>query len=75
MARVTRKLTRRRGVVRKAYARLETNLLAAAGRRVVRRRIRAAQAVARRAGKAALSAGALAAAGVVLREFRQRRSR
>jgi len=73
MARLTRKSRSGKGAVRRAYENLETKVLAAAGRRAVRNKVSTVKKVSRRAAKAALTAGALAAASVVIREVRKRR--
>ena len=72
MARLTRKSRSRKGAIRRAYENLETKVMAAAGRRAVRSKVSTVKKVSRRAAKAALTAGAMAAAGVVLREVRKR---
>ena len=74
MARLTRKSPSRKGAVRRAYESLETKVMAAAGRRAVRHKVSTVKKVSRRAAKAALTAGAMAAATVVLREVRKRRT-
>ncbi len=66
MAKLTRKPAKKKNAVRRAYAKLENKLMAVAGRRAVR-------STARKAAKAALIAGSLAAAKVVLDEVRERR--
>ena len=63
----------RKGRVRKAYDKVETKLMAAVGRKAVKVKLKAAKKVGRRAAGAALTAGAMAAAGVVLREMRKRK--
>ena len=73
MKKLASKAPKRKGVVRKTFQKIETNLMAAVGRQEVRRRTRRAKAITRKAAKAALAAGALAAASVVLREVRKRR--
>jgi hypothetical protein len=64
----------KKGAVRRAYDKLETKVMAAAGRRAVRSKVGTVKKVSRKAAKAALAAGALAAASVVLREVRKRRA-
>ena len=54
------------------YRDIENRVLAAAGRRAIRSRVRAVQLVGRRAARAALIAGTIAAATVVVREVRKR---
>jgi len=74
MAKLTKKTVRkRRGAVRRAYAKLETKVMAAVGRRAVRGSKRTAKTITRKAAKAALVAGSLAAAKVVFDEVRARR--
>jgi hypothetical protein len=63
----------KKGRVRKAYDKVETRLMAAVGRKAVQGKLRAAKKVGRKAAGAALTAGAMAAAGVVLREMRKRK--
>jgi hypothetical protein len=63
----------RKGRVRKAYDKVETKLMAAVGRKAVQGKLKAAKKVGRKAAGAALTAGAMAAAGVVLREMRKRK--
>jgi uncharacterized protein (DUF697 family) len=63
----------RKGRVRKAYDKVETKLMAAVGRKAVQVKLKAAKKVGRKAAGAALTAGAMAAAGVVLREIRKRK--
>ncbi|HEY9383825.1 MAG TPA: hypothetical protein VIP80_09915 [Gemmatimonadales bacterium] len=75
MAKLTRKPAKRRNAVSKAYAKLENKVMAAAGRRAVRSTARKAKAITRKAAKAALIAGSLAAAKVVLDEVREQRQR
>jgi len=62
-----------KGRVRKAYDKVETKIMAAVGRKAVRGKVSAAKKVGRKAAGAALTAGAMAAAGVVLREMRKRK--
>jgi hypothetical protein len=58
---------------RKAYENIETKVMAAVGRTAVRSKVRAAKTVGKKAAKAAVTAGAMAAAGVLLREIRKRK--
>jgi len=58
---------------RKAYDSIETKVMAAVGRTAVRSKLRKAKTVGKKAAKAGLTAGAMAAAGVVLREIRKRK--
>lgn len=55
-----------------SYHDLETRVLAAAGRRAIRNRVHTVKRVGRRAARAALIAGTVAAATVVVREVRKR---
>ncbi len=64
---------RSRTAAAKALGKLETKILVAAGRRSVRKRIRAVAAVSRKAAKAGAITGTLVAAGVVARQIRKRR--
>jgi hypothetical protein len=57
--------------VRKAYGKIETKVMAAVGRKAVGVTLSRAKVVGRKAARAALTAGAMAAAGVVLREVRK----
>ena len=75
MARLTKKAVGKKGAVRRAYDKVETKLMAAVGRRTVRGGKKAAKTITRKAAKAALIAGSLAAAKVVLDEVRERRNR
>lgn len=54
------------------YRDIENRVLVAAGRRAIRSRVPAVQLVSRRAARAALIAGTIAAATVVVREVRRR---
>jgi CO dehydrogenase/acetyl-CoA synthase epsilon subunit len=58
---------------RKAYEKVETRVLVAAGRRAVRRKAQTVAKVSKRAMKAGLIVGAVAAAEVVVREVLKRR--
>lgn len=58
---------------RKTYDKVETEVMATVGRKVVRDKVQAAGQVGRKAAKAGLVAGVTAAAGVVFREIRKRR--
>lgn len=73
MAKLRKKAVRKKGAVRRAYDRLETKVMASVGRRAVRGGKQTAKAITRKAAKAALIAGSLAAAKVVLDEVRARR--
>ena len=75
MAGLSRKTgVKKKSAVRRAYDKLETKVMAAAGRRAVRNKVGTVKQVSRKAAKAALAAGAMAAASVVLREVRKRRA-
>ncbi|HEY7682496.1 MAG TPA: hypothetical protein VH879_07610 [Gemmatimonadales bacterium] len=75
MGKLTRKLaTKGADAIRKAYEKVETRVMAATGRKVVRGKVRTVANVSRKAAKAGLVAGAVSAAGVVVREIRKRRS-
>jgi CO dehydrogenase/acetyl-CoA synthase epsilon subunit len=58
---------------RKAYEKLETRILVAEGRKAVRGKAQTVAKVSRKATRAGLIVGALAAAGVVAHEVRRRR--
>ncbi|MGA9837589.1 MAG: hypothetical protein WBQ26_09775 [Gemmatimonadaceae bacterium] len=74
MAKTTRELARRgKSATKKAYDTVETKVMAAVGRSTVKRKVKGVKTVATRAGKSALIAGGLAAAGVVMSEIRKRR--
>ena len=76
MPKARKKVTKRaKSSVRKAYDKVETKLMAAVGRKAVKVTMKEAKVVGRKAARAALSAGALAAAGVVVRELREQRHR
>jgi hypothetical protein len=62
-----------KGRVRKAYDKVETKVLAAVGRKAVKMKHKSAKKVGRKAAGAAVTAGAMAAAGVLLREMRKRK--
>ena len=72
MSKLMDKLTRAPTALKKAYKKLETEALAAEGRRSLEKKKAVARAVTKRAAKAALMAGAMAAASVVVREIRKR---
>ncbi len=68
------KLTKRTvDAVRRAYKKVETEVLAIEGRRSLRRKADIVANVTRKAGKAALVAAAVAATTVVVRDIRKRR--
>jgi hypothetical protein len=74
MSKFTKQLaTKGRAAAKNAYKKVETKVLVAEGRKSVRGKVRAAAKVSKEAVKAGLVAGALAAAGVVVREIRKRR--
>lgn len=74
MGRASRQVAKRaRAATRAAYDTAESTVMAAVGRSTVKRNVKKVKAVAARAGKSALIAGSLAAAGVVLSELRMRR--
>ena len=74
MGKATRQAAKRaRAATLEAYDKAESTVMAAVGRRTVKRRVNKVKAVAARAGKSALLAGSLAAAGVVVSEIRNRR--
>jgi hypothetical protein len=76
MGKLTRKLIARgKAAAEKAYEKVETRILVAEGRKAVRGKARSAARVSRKAAKAGLIAGAMTAAGVVVREIRKRRNR
>jgi long-subunit acyl-CoA synthetase (AMP-forming) len=75
MARVTKRAIRKKGAVRRVYDKLETKVMAAVGRRTVRSGSKTAKTITRKAAKAAVIAGSLAAAKVVFDEVRERRKR
>ena len=64
-----------RDAARKAYQKAETKILVAEGRKSVRGKVRTVKKVTRKAIKTGLITGALAAASVVAREIRKRRSK
>lgn len=73
MGKITKKLAPRgKSATRKAYDKIESKVMAAVGRSAVKRKVKRVKTVAAAAGKSALIAGGLAAAGVVVSEFRKR---
>ena len=77
MAKSTKKVAKTvarsaKSATRKAYDKAETSVMAAVGRKTVKGKVKTVKTVATRAGKSALIAGGLAAAGVVVSEFRKR---
>ena len=73
MARLTKGRAKKKGPLGRAYRKAETKLMAAVGRRAVRSGRQRAKAIAGKAAKAALLAGSLAAAKVVLDEVRSQK--
>lgn len=75
MTRLTRNIARQgREAARKAYREVETRILAAEGRKSLEKKARTTARVGKKAAKTGLVVGALAAAGVVVREIRKRRA-
>jgi len=75
MGKLTRKLTKKgKAAVRKAFEKVETKVLVAEGRKSVRRKASTVTKVSKKAAKTGLIAGAIVAAGVVVREIRKRRA-
>lgn len=69
MTRLTEKLaTKGRKAAKKAFEKIETKVYLWQGRKVVGRKVETTARVSKKAAKAGLIAGALAAAGVVRRE-------
>ena len=60
---------------KRAYEKVEKEVMAAIGRKAVQKKVKAVSDVGRKAVKAGLSAGALAAAGAIVREVRRRKGR
>lgn len=74
MPRLLRKIgTKGRKAARKAYEKVETRILVAEGRKAVREKAHTVGKVSRKAARTGLLVGAMAAAGVVLREIKKRR--
>lgn len=74
MSKLTKRLVAKsRQAAEKAYRKVETRVLVAEGRKSVRAKVRTAGKVSRKAAKTGMLAGALAAAGVVVREIRKRK--
>ncbi len=74
MGKATKKLARRgKSAARKGYEKVESNVMAAVGRKTVKGKVKNAKLVAGRAAKSALIAGGVAAAGVLVSEVRKRR--
>jgi hypothetical protein len=62
-----------RNAAGRAVKKLETKILVSQGRKAIRRKMRAAGMVSRKAAKTGLITGTIVAAGVVVREIRKRR--
>jgi len=74
MSRLTRKVVAQgQEAAEKAYRKLETRVLVAEGKKSVRAKVRTVGKVSKKAAKTGLIVGALAAAGVVVREIRKRK--
>ncbi len=74
MARLVKRLSKAgKSSARKAYDKAETEVMAAVGRKTVRGKVQAVKAVGKKAAKAGLVAGAMAAASVVLAAVRKRK--
>jgi len=74
MSRLTRKVVAKgQEAAEKAYRKVETKMLVAEGRKSVRAKVRTVGKVSKKAAKTGLIVGALAAAGVVVREIRKRK--
>jgi hypothetical protein len=74
MGKATKQVAKRaKAATKEAYDTVESKVMAAVGRSTVKRKVKRVKAVAASAGKSALIAGGLAAAGVVMSEIRQRR--
>jgi hypothetical protein len=73
MAKRIRKAPKKKNLARRAYAKLENKVMAAVGRKAVRHGARTAKVISQKAAKAALVAGTIAAAKVLLDEVRARR--
>ena len=74
MTKLTKKLLARgKEAARGAYERVENKVLVAEGRKSVKGKVRAVKKVSRKAARAGLIAGTLAAVGVVVLELRKRR--
>ncbi len=66
-------IARGKKAARGAYERMENKVLVAEGKKSVEGTVRTVKKVSRKAAKTGLIVGALAAAGVVVREIRKRR--
>lgn len=74
MSKLTRKLVAKgQDAAEKAYRKVETKVLVAEGRKSVRAKVRTVGKVSKKAAKTGMIVGALAAAGVVVREIRKRK--
>ena len=70
---LTKLAARGKGAAQRAYEKVETRILVAQGRKAVREKARTAAKVGRKAARTGLLVGAMAAAGVVLREIKKHR--
>jgi hypothetical protein len=74
MGKLTRKLASgAKSAIHDAYEKIQTRVLVAEGRKAVKAKAHTVAKVSRKATKAGLIAGAVTAAGVVVREIRKRR--
>jgi hypothetical protein len=74
MGKIAKKiLMKGKDAARGAYEKVETRVLVAEGRKAMKGKARTVAKVSQKAAKTGLIVGALAAAGVVLREVRKRR--
>jgi len=74
MGKAKKKVAKRaKSAAKEAYDTVESKMMAAVGRNTVKRKVTGVKRVAARAGTSALIAGSLAAAGVVVSEFRKHR--
>ncbi|MBV6520336.1 MAG: hypothetical protein MNPFHGCM_00441 [Gemmatimonadaceae bacterium] len=73
MSPLMRKLAKKgKGTARRALDKAETQVMAAVGRKTVRKNVKAVTTVGREAVKAGMVAGAMAAAGVVIGAVRKK---
>lgn len=74
MGKLTKKMVAKgKDAAESAYRKVETKVLVAEGRKSVRAKVRTVGKVSKKAAKTGLIVGALAAAGVVVREIRKRK--
>jgi hypothetical protein len=74
MTKLTKKLiTKGQEAAEKAYRKVETRVLVNEGRKSVRAKVKTVGKVSRKAARTGMIVGALAAAGVVVREIRKRK--